>query len=263
MKLSNVCRLALGPFILTVLAVGSPVTLKVNSHNFQLDQGGGGASAMLNGTAVEIFCDDFAHDMIVPSTNSANVTTLGTNADLSETRFGGVTQWTHINLVGSDPTTNKDRSYLNSGAGDTASARYAMAAYLVSLYKVGAGSNSANNTLQQAIWTLLDPKSEGAVPNPKSRKITNDLEAAVAWYENMDTPGNLSALNAFLGGFEVLSPTSMIYSKGLGSQGFQEQIVMTATPEPAEGAAMLVGLLLLGGAIRRRRLAFTSQADKS
>ena len=266
MKLSNFCRVALAPLILTVTAAASPVTLQVTSYNFPLDQGGGGATAILNGAHVEIFCDDFAHNLAIPSTHSANVTTMGTNADLSLTRFGGVTSWTAIALAGNDSTTLADQNYLNSGAGDTSSARYAMAAYLVSFYSIPGGSNTANNTLQEAIWTLLDPNAEGTVPNPNHRQVTDDLKAAVAWYEGLNTPGNLSALNAFLSRFEIVSDATMTFDSGLGHRGFQEQIVMTPTPEPAESALMLAGLLLLGGALRRKytaRAAFTSQADKS
>ena len=44
------------------------------SYNFELAGGGGGATATLNGVPVEIFCDDFANEINVPSDNSADVT---------------------------------------------------------------------------------------------------------------------------------------------------------------------------------------------
>lgn len=59
-----------------VASAGSvPLVLTPTSYNFQLAGGGGGAAATLNGASVEIYCDNFADDIYVPSDNSANVTT--------------------------------------------------------------------------------------------------------------------------------------------------------------------------------------------
>src|SRR5271170_6230519 len=84
--------------LMTLRASGGTVPLDTISYNFQLAGGGGGASATLNGVPVEIYCDNFDDEIYVPDSYSANVTTLSTNANLSDTRFGGVssTGWTTI-----------------------------------------------------------------------------------------------------------------------------------------------------------------------
>jgi hypothetical protein len=235
-------------------ASAGTVPLNVISYNFPLAGGGGGASATLNGVPVEIYCDDFANGISAPATKLAYVTTLGTSADLSDTRFGGVssTGWTAITLNDGNTTLdNLDDSIFN---GSGALARYEMAAYLVSLYNQGLGGNTSNNQIQEAIWTILDPKAEGPVIDPSGLNPDSYLEQAAIWYTSMNTPGNLTALNSFLSRFEIVSPANMTYTNGLGVGGFQEQIVMvtTVTPEPRGGAWMLVGLLLGGFLVVRR-----------
>jgi hypothetical protein len=249
-------------FLITVSASAGPVPLILSTYNFQLAGGGGGASATLNGVPVEIFCDNFYNEIYVPSTNSADVTTLGTSANFSETRFGGVasTAWTTITLNdGNTSLDNTDDAFFNNPngstpeAGSTALARYEMVAYLVSLYNVSQGATTANNQIQEAIWTLMDPSAQGAVIDPSGVNPDSYLEQAAGWYTT--NSGNQSAMNSFLSGFEVISDPSMTFSNGLGQGGFQEQIVM-ATPEP-RGTVWMVLCIVLGGFViaRRTRLA--------
>ena len=251
--------------ILTIFALisranAAGVPFDTLSYKFQLAGGGGGSQAMLNGVNVEAFGDDFADKVSSPSDFSADVTGLSTTANLDETRFGEVSSWTSINLSGRPKTVAADKTFLNQGAGSTALARYEMAAYLVSLYGVGQGNDTANNEIQEAIWTLMDPTADHGAPNPDHIDPTSDLEQAVTWYETMNTAGNRSELNSFLAGFEIVSPTNMKFKRGLGIGGFQEdiatipdlstdvaglnrQIVVCPTPEPRSGSWILMGLL--------------------
>ncbi len=228
------------------------VPLDVTNYNFPLAGGGGGASATLNGVPVEIFCDDFAHNMSTSLSTSADVTTLGTSANLTDTRFGGVSSdaWTTITLNdGNSVVDAQDNSFFNNpGSGSTALARYEMVAYLVSLYNPGLGANPSNNEIQEAIWTIMDPKAEGAVVDPSGLSPDSYLEQAASWYISMNTPGNQNALNSFLSQFEIVSSPNMTYTNGLGIGGFQEQIVMdpVATPEPRRGVWLLLSLLVVG-----------------
>jgi len=240
-----------------VSASASPVPLQVNSYNFQLDGGGGGARATLNGVPVEIYCDDFVNEIRIPSTGSANVTQLSTTADLDLTRFGQVTSWTTITLSG-NPT---DQTFLNTGAGSTAEARYDMVAWLVSQYNIGQNANptvnAANNQIQEAIWTLMDPAAY-ATDSPAISLIdpsglgqpTADLEAAANWYLGG------GATNSFLSHFEVVSDATMTPGNArdgwVGSGGFQEQIVFCPTPEPRGGIWMLIGLFGVGACLLRK-----------
>jgi hypothetical protein len=247
MKINPIYGTALGFFLLTVSASAGSVPLVVGTYNFQLDGGGGGSSATLNGVPVEIFCDDFANEIYVPSSNSADVTQLGSGANLDDTRFGEVTSWANIGGT-------TDGSFFNGGAGSTATARYDMVAWLVSQYVVGQGNTTANNQIQEAIWTLMDPAAYGSStplidPSGVGEPIT-DLENAANWYIDG------GATNSFLSQFEVVSDAAMTsgsYRNGyVGVGGFQEQIVYTPTPEPEGSIWMLIGLFGAGGFLLQR-----------
>lgn len=226
-------------------------TLDLTNYNFQLPGGGGGAEATLNGVAVEIFCDNFNNDIYVPSSNPANVTIPNTGANYDETRFGelGASAFTTITLSGSGTTVTTDDGILNGANG---AARYDMVAYLVSLYNVAAGATTANDKIQEAIWTLMDPTAEGPALNPDSINPTSDLEAAAGWYATMSAPGNTNALNSFLAQFEIVSDPTMTFTNGLGVGGFQEQIVYTPAPEPSGSIWMLIGLFGVAGFLVQR-----------
>jgi hypothetical protein len=243
MKTKHLYGTALGFFLLTFSAGANPVPLVVGTYNFALDGGGGSSKALLNGVTVQIFCDDFNDEIYVPSTDSANVTTLGTGVNLGETRFGDVASngWTSINLSGSGSIVTTDDAFFNSGNGSSVAARYDMVAYLVSLYNLPAGNTTSNNQIQEAIWTLMDPKGETVI-DPSLTNPTTDLEQAASWYLGG------GATNAFLTQFEVVSDATMTIPKvGVGVGGFQEQIVFTPTPEPRGSIWMLIGLFGAAG----------------
>src|SRR5271169_6048602 len=118
MKSKTILGAGFGLLCITLGASANPVPLILSptSYNFQLSGGGGGASATLNGAPVEIYCDNFYNDIWVDWDYSANVTTLGTGANLSETRFGGVadTGWTTITLSdGNTALDNADDQFFN------------------------------------------------------------------------------------------------------------------------------------------------------
>jgi hypothetical protein len=234
-------------FTLVFTAGAASVPFNVVSYNFPLDGGGGGVQATLNGATVESFCDDFLNEVFVPSNNSANVTQM-TSSDLSKTRFGEVTSFTPITLTGG----GSDQTFLN-GVTDTAAARYDMVAFLISQYNRAGGDSAANNEIQAAIWTLMDPS---IYPNPKplnpdSLDVTADLKLAAEWYMNG------GATTSFLSNFAIVSDANMLAgtsaSGWVGIGGFQEQIVMT--PEPRALALMLGALLIIGVMTLRRRQA--------
>jgi hypothetical protein len=262
MKRNSIFGAGLAFLFLALSASAGTATLNTINYNFPLgDNGGGGASATLNGAPVEIFCDDFANQMWVPYSYTANVTTLGTSANLSKTRFGGVSSsaWTAIALNdGNTLLDTQDNAFFNTGSGSSALARYEMAAYLASQYNLGLGNNTSNNQIQQAIWTLMDPKAEGSVSNPSNLNDASYLEQAASWYTSMNTAANQNALNSFLVKVEIVSPTDMSFTNGLGIRGFQEQIVMT--PEPRGGVWVLFGLIVCGLVVARRTRAIFNGA---
>jgi hypothetical protein len=239
---------------MSLSATAGSVPLNVISYNFALAGGGGGAQATLNGVPVQIFCDDFANEIYLPSSNTANITTLGTSVDLSQTRFGGVSSngWTTITLTDGNSVDAQDDAFFNSpGSGSSALARYEMVAYLVSLYNPGLGGNTINNQIQEAIWTIMDPTAEGPAIDPSGLNPDSYLEQAANWYGSMNTVGNQNVLNSFLSQFEIVSAANMTFNNGLGIGGFQEQIVMT--PEPRGGVWILL-VLMIGGFLVARRM---------
>jgi hypothetical protein len=254
MKIKHIFETALGFSLLTFSASAGSVPLVVGTYNFQLDGGGGGAEATLNGVGVQIYCDNFANEIYLGSTNSANVTQLGSSENLDETRFGEVSSWTSIDLTDTSSTGIADDAFFNSGSGDTAAARYAMAAYLVSQYSIPGGNSESNNQIQEAIWTLMDPAAYGSgtpLIDPSGyAQPTTDLEAAAFWYSEG------GATNAFLSQFEVVSDANMTPGTSadgyVGVGGFQEQIVYTPAPEPRGSIWMLIGLFGVGGFLLQR-----------
>jgi hypothetical protein len=270
MKSKSFFGASLAALLVTVGASAGTVPLDTGTYNFQLPGGGGGASATLNGVNVEIFCINFDNEIYVPDDYAnVDVTKLSTTANLSETRFGGVSDggisngpelanvWTTITLNdGNTSLDNTDDAFFNDtgtpGAGSTSLARYEMVAYLVSLYNQSQGATTANTDIQVAIWTLMDPVAEGAAANPSNVNPDSYLEAAAAWYKEFS--GNTAAMNLFLSQFQVVSDPNMTFSNGLGAGGFQEQMVMTPTPTPEpRGAVWVVLCVMLGGFLVARR----------
>jgi hypothetical protein len=262
MKRSFIFGIIFASSVLTVSMSAGPVTLQVNNYNFQLDGGGGGSQATLGTTSVEIFCDDFANEIWVPSTDSANVTQLTGSLDL--TRFGQVSSWTTISGT-------TDDAFFAGSTGSAAATRYDMVAWLVSQYNIAQNGNptvnAANNQLQEAIWTLMDPAAY-ATDNPAQPLIdpsgqgqpTADLEAAANWFIGG------GATTSFLSQFEVVSDATMTPGTAqdgyVGVGGFQEQIVM-ATPEPRAGIWVLLGVFLIGACLlRRQQLSLVRQSQR-
>lgn len=230
----------------TAAIAGPTHVLDTNSYNFQLNNGGGGAQATLDKSqSIEIFCVDYANDIYVPVQNySADLTTITSGSDLSDTRFGNVAAGNWTSISSSQVT---DANTINT-ANDLG--RYQMAAYLVSQYSFAGGNNPSNNGIQQAIWDILDPKSYNAFYNTAT---DNALEGAAQWYTAMGGNSGSSALDSFLTNYRIVSSATMTAcasGTGLLCGGFQEQIAVV--PEPRHLALMLMGLLLVGSAVFRK-----------
>jgi hypothetical protein len=257
MNLSRLCGAILTLLFFGIKADANPSTLYTLSYNFPISgngagPSGGGASASLNGVNVEIFCDDFAHQIWIPygppaytGYTDVNVSSLTTGSDLSLTRFGGVTSWTAVNLAG-DAT---DSNTINNA---NALARYQMAAYLVMQYHLQdvPTDDPYNDGIQEAIWTLMDPTGLTATVDPSASPTTlpnvgdgtSALKQAAQWYTNANSD------KSFLASFHILSENVM-YNCGVDLKcgGFQEQLFdpVGAVPEPRGQLFILLGLLCL------------------
>jgi hypothetical protein len=246
MNLSRACGTFLALSFLTIHSFGNPVTLYPTASNFLLGDGGGGASAVLGGVNIEMFCVDFANPIYVPYGPpnyvgyTANESTITSGSNLSLTRFGGVSSWTAINISGDTTDTNT----LNHA---NALARYQMAGYLTSLFHLQDNpvANAYNNGIQTAIWDLMDPSASGAAP--LLADPTSALKSAATWLSGTSS----SARDSFLANYLILSDTGKQQpcANGVGMCPFQEQITglpgdpPPAVPEPRGQAVIMVGLL--------------------
>src|SRR2546423_5030264 len=233
---------------ITILVLGSLSALKASPHqldtisyNFGLAGGGGGSAAKLDRSLdIEIFCVDFANEIIVPQNNySANltpITSFGFTA--GTTRFGNNTSWRTV-TIGDDATDGGSDDAADSAIVNARDAlgRYQMAAYLISQYNRPAGNTAANNGIQTAIWTILDPSSYSAA------LVTADpsaaLEQAAVWYNTT----TVAARDSYLMNYRIVSDTTMTSCGPVLCAGFQEQI--TVVPEPRYVGLLLIGLLAL------------------
>jgi hypothetical protein len=254
-----------GGFAMLCISLGASadtVSLDVsNNDSFPLAGGGGGNSASVDGTTYQLFGDDFFNSISLSTDYTSNVTTLGTNANLGQTRFGNVASsgWMNISLTDGNSNDFLYDAFFNSGSGSSALARYEMAAYLISQYNLVPGYTVTNNEIQQAIWTLFDPGTSGGVTNPSGLNPAGYLEQVANWYVIMSS--NPTALNAFLSNYEVLSDPTMSFSNGVGIGGFGEQLIdpPSATPEPRGGVWVLLGALMTGLLFfRRTSVAFSN-----
>ena len=232
--------------ILTVAFFGvlkaSPHQLDTISYNFMLAGGGGGSAATLDKTLnIEIFCVDFANEIIVPKTNyySANLTSITSSGfNAATTRFGSNTNWRTVTIAddaidgGSDDVA--DSGFINAA---TALGRYQMAAYLVSQYSRPAGNSTANNGIQTAIWQILNPSSYSLAPF--SADPSAALEQAAVWYHTTITANR----DSYLANYRIVSDSTMTACGPVLCAGFQEQITMV--PEPKYVGLLLMGLFAL------------------
>ena len=236
-RLANVAILVLASF--DVLQA-SPHQLDTISYNFTLANGGGGVAAKLDKSVnIEIFCVDFANDIMVPQSNySANLTSLtAAGFTAGTTRFGSNTNWRTVTIA-DDATDGGSDDAADSAIINAANAlgRYQMAAYMVSQYNRPAGNTAANNGIQTAIWEILDPSSYSLAPF--SADPSAALEQAAVWYSTTSA----AARDSYLADYRIVSDSTMTACGPVLCGGFQEQI--TVVPEPKYAGMLVMGLFV-------------------
>lgn len=251
---------------LAVLAIGvaNADRLDTYSYNFQVDNGGGGASAVLNlTTPLEIYCDDFNNDIFVPVQNySATVSTI-TSTTLGATRFGQLNAADFRTVSFTDPDNDNDAAVINSA---DAYARYEMVAYLVSQYNFAGQGNAYNDGIQLAIWEIMDPTAYGT-PNLFAPGVDPSaaLEKAADWYSGYGSDDTSRA--GSIKNYRIVSDSTMVCTRLASGAcnpdaplvgGFQEQI--TYLPEPAAAIPLAFGLIGIFAARRRTRQSGQSTA---
>jgi len=222
--------------VVAVNVVAAPVSFDTLTYNFQLDGGGGGMSVLLDGVSAESFCDDYFGGISWGTAYTANVSGMTSTSNLSNTMFGGVTNWQNTDIGGvTDPN---------------ALARYQMVGWLITQYNLSAvpADSPTNDAIQQAIWEILDPAGNPAIANIATTvPVSTYLNAAGAWYSGT----TVGQRDSFLSGFEIVSDPGTQNN----GQPFQEQIIddpPSPTPEPRGEAMMIIGLLTVCAFARRR-----------
>lgn len=244
---------------LVVLAISAAKADRLDtiSYNFQVDSGGGGASALWNQIApLEIYCNDFNNDIWVPAQNYSATLSDITPTTLGATRFGQLNAADFHKVAFTDADSDNDADVINNA---DAYARYEMAAYLVSQYDFPGQGDPYNSGIQLAIWEILDPTAYGT-PNQFAPGVDPSaaLEMAADWYSSFGTSD--TGRQTYLADYRIVSDTTMVCAKLSSGAcdpdaplqgGFQEQI--TRVPEPAASLSLAFGLIGFFAARRRTR----------
>jgi hypothetical protein len=197
-----------------------PVQVTLTSSSGESDSSGyliSPDTALVNGTSMNLYCDDFANDASIGETWSANITSLASGS-LSNTRYGGITQ----TLQTQNGTQTFDGLQL-----------YEMAAWLTTQY----GSNATNNgNVQDTIWDLFNPNAGDPTSNPPKPSSDSLLFAAEQNYSSIDAAD-----------FDVVTNTAPVTLDGAG----QVQEYLITPPEPSTD--LMLGFGLIAVAIGGRR----------
>jgi len=207
---------------------------------------GGEFAGTLNGSvSIDVYCIDFSDDFSWGTNYSININTIPplTTNFTDQTHLGDTTSW----------------EYYNSNANYTALARYEMAGYLTTQY---GASQSTNNVIQEAIWTLLDSGtslswcggSSVCAGTAENTDISNAYSAITSggWLSNhtvsiyTDNRSGCTAYGLANGATAPSNPTCM-----------QEFVTVSSTvPEPSSFTLIGIGGALIGlGMFGHRKIA--------
>jgi len=218
----------------SALAFGD--TLTITSQTQSVEDGGQFAAFLSSNPSQQlyVYCVDFqnyasfsgyAVNISVPNVNNAS--------SVVNTRYG--------------TTPTSDFTFDTNSL--PAVQRYVLAAWLVTQYNFTSGVTTADDQIQDAIWTLLNTGSTANFPGGDAAGTGNYLTAALNWY-GAETS---SALSQFEGGIQIFTSTN-VASTGLPARwttGYQEMITVTTTPEPATLTMLGIGFLAFG-CLRKR-----------
>jgi len=241
-----------GVLLNTSVAVSSAPQNPTYPVSFSFGDGGGFAAAV-DGHNTTVWCVDSEEDIWFPTNYQGDlVSTAHLTSNLTDVKYGNVT--------GTGSTGNVWALDLGA-ANNNATARFQMAAYLVSKYESfpnGPVNDANDRNLQVAIWeitynysvssSLSFAQIQGAAPDPTA--AANYISQAETFVDN-------SANASYFNNFAILSG-NVNSSGAMSGTGYQTYVVQLNTvPEPASWMALFAGLGLLALAKLRlgRRLA--------
>ena len=190
-----------------------------------------------------IYCVDDLNNINVPSTTTVNVTDLANATQVYNFTRYGQTAANAAAINASFPVAFSTNTVVVPGAIGTAQDRYAMAAWLITQFNFSGGVTTADDQIQNAIWTLLDATGATYTNNGG---IGTYITQAESWI-NAESP---SALMAFENNVVIYSNVNIAGVSDLNGRyntATQEMIgFANPTPEPATLAMLGAGLLGIG-----------------
>lgn len=194
--------------------------------------------------AFPTYCIDDLNDISItnPATGyPVNIVNLSNAASVyMYTRYGQTAANT-ASINASFPVAFSPNTVTVPASIGTAQDRYAMAAWLITQYNFSGGVTTADDQIQNAIWTLLDATGATYTSNGG---VGTYITQAETWINGL----NSTQLAAFESTVVVYSPTLVVgvSDPARYTTGWQEQIGFTGTPEPATLAMLGAGLVTIG-----------------
>lgn len=234
---------------LSFSAASASTLLNITGHPESVENGGQ-FSAFLGMTDTQnlnVYCVDDLNFIGVPSTTTVNVTDLANATEVYNFTRYGQTAATAAQINASFPDAFSTNTVAIPAASGTAQDRYAMAAWLITQFKFSSGVTTADDQIQNAIWTLLDATGATYTNNGG---IGTFITQAEAWL-NAESP---AALTAFENTVVIYSDVKLASeSDPARYSGTAQEMIgfTTTTPEPATFAMLGLGLVTVG-LVRKR-----------
>lgn len=225
---------------LTFSAAAFGSTLYITSFTENVDDGGQFLANLGNSAqSFYVYCVDFQNQLGSPA--PVNISTPNTSTPDVAANFDGLA----LTRYGAVPTSLFTYDGTGSNAINSAE-RYVLAAWLTTQYNFSSGVTTADDQIQNAIWTLLNTSGgTSGFPFGDAAGTGAYLTQAINFFTTTPTPQLLQ----FESEIRVFTSTNVVTYNGSNwspISGTQEMITVTSTPEPATLAMIGVGLLGLG-----------------
>jgi len=230
---------------LTFSAVGFGDTLTITGQPNPVEQGGQFTATLASNPLQQIYvyCVDDLNFVNVPNPAYAvNITDLANATEVyDDTRYGQTAASAAL-INPSFPVAFSTNTITVPSAIGSAQDRYAMAAWLIEQYSFTSGVTTADDQIQNAIWSLLDATGATYTANGG---VGNYITNAETWIQGLSN----TQLTAFENTVVIYSDTNIApESDPTRYTGTKQEMIgfVTSTPEPASLAMLGAGLVAIG-----------------